>query len=120
MVFGRRFAVLLLLRHVTRAMYAVRLRLLVISLICAATFGVEVGTGSAIDSLFETVATLQAGANMADLELLTAPDDLKNLPDFAALSDVMQAEWRLLSSGRIDLGSGTSVSALHVGADRLC
>ncbi len=111
-----RFAMPLLSSHVLRAMLAVRMRLMFIALICAATFGVQVGARSAIDSLFNTVETLQADADMADLELLIAPEDLNNMPDLASMPGVIQVEHRLLSSGRLEL-DGLSVSALHIGAD---
>lgn len=102
--------------HVGRSIMRIRYRLLVIAMICASTFGVLVGAYSAIDSLFDTVNTIQSKANMADLELLFAPDDAKNLPDFARLPGITEHAHRLVMSGQATLNGQESVSSLLIAA----
>ncbi|QNM98211.1 ABC transporter permease [Chitinimonas koreensis] len=104
------------LTHVGRSILRIRYRLLVIAMICASTFGVLVGAYSAIDSLFITVERIQSKADMADLELLFAPDDAKNLPDFAALPGVSAQAHRLVMSGQATLGAQGTVSSLLIAA----
>ncbi|OHX13485.1 hypothetical protein BI347_08140 [Chromobacterium sphagni] len=106
----------LLLRHVGRSMLRIRYRLLVIAMICATTFGVLVGAYSAIDGLFHTVDTIQGGSQMADIELLFATDDHKNLPDFTQIPGVRQVETRLLLTGQAKLQPQGNVSALLISA----
>ena len=104
------------LTHVGRSILLIRYRLLVIAMICASTFGILVGAYSAIDSLFDTVGQVQNKAKMADLELLFAPDDVKNLPDFDTLPGVQSSAHRLMMSGQVRWGTQDSVSALLIAA----
>jgi ABC-type lipoprotein release transport system permease subunit len=102
--------------HVGRSIWRIRHRLLVIAMICASTFGVLVGAYSAIDSLFDTVEQIQSKADMADLELLFAPDDAKNLPDFSQLPGVIAQGRRMVMSGQAALGAEGTVSSLLIAA----
>lgn len=100
--------------HVGRSIFRIRYRLLVISMICASTFGVLVGAYSAIDSLFDTVERVQTKAKMADMELLFAPDDVKNLPDFGTLPSVQSYYHRLVMSGQVRWVNQSAVSSLLI------
>lgn len=107
-----------LLSHVVRAMWLIRLRLLVIAMICASTFGILVGAYSAIDSLFETVERVQSDAHMSDLELLFAAEDQKNVPDFGQLPGVASTAQRLILPGQVGVKAAHTVSGLFFGAPR--
>lgn len=108
----------LLLSHVLRSMWLIRYRMLVITMICASTFGVLVGAYSAIDSLFATVEKIQRGANMSDLELLFAADDKKNLPDFSRVPGVASTMERLIMPGQVAFDGQRTVSAMFFSAPR--
>lgn len=108
----------LLRSHVSRSMWRIRYRMLVIAMICASTFGVLVGAYSAINSLFSTVEQIQTGANMSDLELMFAADDSKNVPDFSTVPGVASTAQRLIMPGQVALGGVQTVSSLFFGASR--
>lgn len=99
--------------HVFRSSYEIRYKLLLISFICASTFGIIAGPYSAIENLFQVVKQSQNGANLADLELITAPEDIKNLPDFK-LNGLDNVENRLLLKANL-VFKNKNVSALFIG-----
>lgn len=99
--------------HVIRSSYEIRYRLFLISFICASTFGIIAGPYSAIENLFQVVRQSQESSNLADLELITAPEDIKNIPNFK-LGELDNVENRLLLKANLVL-ENKNVSALFIG-----
>ena len=101
-----------LLLHVIRSSNEIRYKLVFIAFICASTFGIIAGPYSAIDNLFKVVERSQNEGNLADLELITAPEDIKNLPNFE-LGKSDYVENRLLFKSTLAINN-KNISALFI------
>ena len=107
----------ILLKSLTRDVWAMRLRLAALALMAALAVGIYVGVYSAVDSLFASRDYYLEAGNAADLELRFVPEDRQNLPSFDDIPGVKAVESRLLSLGYLERGDKGRLPALVVADD---
>lgn len=103
------------LRAAWRDLRTMRWRVVAVTLILGAGFGMYTGIYSAIDSLFGFRDTLYKQSNIGAFELRFSPEDAINVPDWKGIEGIRHAEARLLMPGNIELEGGQRLSALLVG-----
>lgn len=92
-----------------RAMWG---RALLISFIVATGIGIFIGIESAVDSFIHTRDALFQRLELADIEVVTQPLAVEEIPDWPKLSGIALWEKRLVHRGHIRLPSGKDLAAV--------
>ncbi len=107
----------LLTTTVLRSAWRMRYRLLSLSLVAAAGFGVYVGVYSAIDSLLAERDRAFSEGNLAGLEFRFAPEDLQRMPDLTKVTGIAETENRLAFPGQLQFPSSPPLFSMLVTSD---